>query len=121
MNAEESRKVLDLCGEFEEHLDRFEQHEISQEHAFNKLVEAQRVNTEAQRINTESIYNVTNSVDKLVRDTKSIVQLHKDFEGAARLGSGLQKFLIWVLKWGAIGTGIATAVLWITEHFGKIN
>lgn len=112
MNEEESKRVLELCEQFEDHLERFEQHEVHNEQNYNKLIEAQRVNT-------ESIHRITHSIEDLVNDTKSIVQLHKDFQGAARLGNGLQKFLVWVLKWGAIGTGTATAIIWVTDHFNK--
>ena len=104
--------IIKHLERFESHLERFEQHEINEEQNFNKLVKTQLMNTDA-------ISSIATSVQELVDDTKSIVQLHKDFQGAARLGNGLQKFLIWVLKWGAIGTGVATTIVWVTEHFNK--
>ena len=53
----------------------------------------------------------------LVENTSAIVQLHKDFEGAARIGKGVQGFMLWCLKWGAIGTGVTAGLMWLFEHF----
>lgn len=93
-------------------MERFEQHEVEEEAKFDKLVKAQQNNAEA-------ISEITRSVSQLVEDTGAIIQLHRDFQGAARIGKGLQGFLMWCMKWGTIGLGVATAIMWLVEHFSK--
>ena len=90
--------------------DRVEKHEQNSAEKFDKLIEA-------QQCNTESIGELTESLLTLVKDTSSIVQLHKDFQGAARVGQGLQNFMLWFLKWGAIGVGVVTGINWVIERF----
>ena len=48
--------------------------------------------------------------------TQGIVQLHKDIQAAARLGKGLQNFLIWCIKWGGIWAAIAIAINWVVNN-----
>ena len=73
----------------------------------------------AQSANTKAISELTASVEKVVEGTASIIQLHKDLQGATRVGKSVQNFMLWLLKWGAIGTGIAAVVHLIVEHFSK--
>jgi len=47
------------------------------------------------------------AVADLIGETRDIVQLHKDFQGAARVGSAAQRAVLCVAKWGAIGAGAA--------------
>jgi len=94
--------------------EEFEKHKSNQDEKLNKLIEAQQTNTDA-------ITQLTLSVSTLVEDTAAIVQLHKDFQGAARVGKGMQGFMLWCLKWGAIGTGVVAAITWLVEHFGKAS
>ena len=108
--GEKEDKLFKLCEKFEQHVVRFEQHEQEESDKFNKLITAQQVNTEA-------ISSLTDSVSSLVQDTSEVIQLHKDIQGAARVGKSVQGFMIWCLKWGAIGTGVATAVHLVIDHF----
>lgn len=94
--------------------EEFEKHKFDQDEKLLKLIEAQQVNTKA-------ISELTVSVSTLVDDTSAIVQLHKDFQGAARVGVGVQSFMLWTLKWGAIGTGVYASITWLVEHFGKAS
>lgn len=91
-------------------IERFEQHERSEKRVTSDLFKAQQANTDA-------IAKITDSVSKLVEDTGDIIKLHRDFQGAARVGKGVQGFLLWLLKWGVIGTGVATVVMWLIERF----
>lgn len=90
--------------------DRVERHEISTYKKFEKLITAQEENTKA-------ISKLTESVSSVVKGTSAIIQLHQDIQGAARIGKGVQGFMLWSLKWGVIGTGITTAIMWLVEHF----
>lgn len=100
----------DLHARFEQHVERFEQHEMDDVMKFDKLVAAQQRNTDA-------VSNLTISVTSLVENTSSVVQLHKDLQGAARVGKGVQNFMLWLLKWGFIGAGISAAIMWVSTHF----
>lgn len=105
---ETDERLYQLYSRFNQHVERFEKHESK----FDMLIEAQQNNTNA-------ISNLTQSVSSLVNDTSEIVKLHKDLQGAVRIGKGAQSFMLWCLKWGVIGAGIATVVKWLIEHFSK--
>lgn len=107
MDSEEMKR---LHEKFEQHVVRFEQHEQEEAEKFIKLVEAQQNNTDA-------IAKLTDSVSSLVDDTKVIIQLSKDFQGAARVGKGVQNFMLWILKWGMIGTGVVAMIHFVVNHF----
>jgi len=96
-------KLFKLCQDFDEHVERFNQHEKRE--------------IEARRLNTEAITELTKSVTELTRDTRDIVKTYKDLQGAARIGSSFQHFMIWLLKWGAIGAGVVAVIKWGVEHF----
>jgi len=100
----------ELNDKLNKHVERFEAHVKDDMMKFEGLITAQQKNTEA-------VTELTASVTSLVENTSAIVQLHKDFEGAARIGKGVQGFMIWCLKWGAIGTGVVTGLMWLVEHF----
>lgn len=104
----------ELCEKFEQHVERFEKHELEEAARSKQLFEAQQANAEA-------IAQLTHSVSEVVKGTESIVQLHKDFQGAARVGRGLQGFMFWILKWGAIGTGIVAIINWLIGFFNHAN
>ena len=106
----DARLFQQLCEKFDEHVERFEQHELEESRKFDRLIEAQQINTDA-------ISDLTKSVSSLVEDTGAIIQLQRDFQGAARVGKGVQGFMLWCLKWGAIGTGVVAVLSWLIEHF----
>jgi len=56
------------------------------------------------------------AINTIEVSTKGIIQLHKDVEGAVRLGKGLQSFFLWCLKWGVIGTAAAFIINWLVDH-----
>jgi hypothetical protein len=99
-----------LCTKFDQHVERFERHEAEEVERSKKLYEAQQKNTDA-------IKELTISVASVVEGTSSLVQLTKDVQGAARVGKGVQGFLLWCLKWGVITTGIYHGVDWVVEYF----
>ena len=104
-------KLFQLCERFEQHVERFEQHERNEQQSFDKLINAQHANTEA-------ITTLTSAVSTLVSDTSEVVQLHKNFQGAANVGRGVQGFMIWCLKWGVIGAAIVAGIDWLVDRFG---
>ena len=90
--------------------ERVEENEQKSSEKFDKLIEAQRINTDA-------IGEIANSVMALVGDTSAIIKLHRDFQGATRVGQGMQGFMMWCLRWGVIGTGVVVIINWLIEKF----
>lgn len=66
----------------------------------------------AQERNTESI-------QALVEETRGIVELHRDLQGAARVGSAIQSFGSWLLKWGSVGVVFYAGLKWVVDHWDK--
>lgn len=48
----------------------------------------------------------TIAVEKLSIDIGPIVEIHRDVQGVAHLGIGMQKFGVWLLKWPVIGAAL---------------
>ena len=105
-------KLFELCQKFDDHVELFKKHVLDDHVKFNNMIDAQIANTDA-------ITSLTTQVSEVVINTSAIVQLHKDFQGAACIGSGVQRFLVWCLKWGGIFGGIGFAVKWTVEYFTK--
>ena len=103
-------EVAELKGQLDQHVLNFEEYKSQEADKFNKLLSTQQNNTDA-------ISKLTASLATLVDDTSAVVQLQKDFAGAARVGKGVQDFMIWCMKWGAIGVGTATCIAWVIQKF----
>jgi len=115
--GETEDELFRLNQRLEAHVMRFEQYERRERKDLDRLVEAQKANAKIQQANTDAITSIAKSTASLVEDTKEIIQLHKDFQGAARMGKSVQGFMLWCLKWGVIGTGIVTGITWSINHF----
>lgn len=105
MNSESSKlrfsdeKLREFHNEFKEHKRKYEERQKQSEVCVQELIKAQQKNTDA--------------IATLIEETRDIVQLHRDLQGATRIGMSAQKFGVWLLKWGAIGSGLAAMY-----HFG---
>lgn len=95
-------QLSEFYAEFKLHVERYEEKTRSDGDLMTALIEAQRKNTEA--------------ISLLVDETRDIIQLHRDLQGATRLGTSLQKFGFWLTKWGVIGIGLAAAYQWLAKH-----
>jgi len=80
---------------------RFDRHETEEAKKFDAMINAVNQNT--------------SSIDKLTDETRAIVDLHRDLQGTARVGKSVQSALLWLAKWGAIGTALAAAIKWALE------
>lgn len=58
----------------------------------------------------------TRALKDLTTETKGVVELHRDIQGAARVGHKLQSFMLWLTKWGVIGASVAACISWIADH-----
>ncbi len=95
-------KLYQFHDEFRQHVARCEERFNDGDEQFKQLIQAQQKNTDA--------------ISSLIEETREIVQLHKDIQGVTRIGKGIQMFLVWVIKWPLIGTGIYAMVNWILKH-----
>lgn len=80
---------------------RFDRHESEEAKKFDAMINAVNQNT--------------SSIDKLTDETRAIVELHRDLQGTARVGKSVQNALLWLMKWGAIGTALAAFIKWGLE------
>lgn len=105
-NNENSRfsdeRLAEFYAKFSEHIKKYEQKSDDDAKQLRELIEATNQNSRA--------------ILSLVEETRGIVQLHNDIQSAARLGTSLQKFGIWLTKWGVIGAGLAAAYQWAAKH-----
>lgn len=65
----------------------------------------------------QTVKSNTEAMESLSESTKDVVQITNDFKGAARLGGKLQDFMVWLLKWGTIGSAASYGVHWIVTHW----
>lgn len=96
-------KLYQFHNEFRQHVERCEERFQKGDDQFQQLISAQQKNTDA--------------IASLIEETREVVQLHKDIQGATRLGKGLQSFLAWVIKWPLIGAGLYAGISWVIKHF----
>jgi len=80
---------------------RFDRHESEEAKKFDAMINAVNQNT--------------TSIDKLTDETRSIVELHRDLQGTARVGKSVQNALLWLVKWGATGTALAAFIKWAID------
>lgn len=90
--------------------EEFEEHRELQEERWEQLAMMVEQNTQTTRELAESVRTVAES-------TAGVVRLYEDVHAAARVGSGLQRFILWVAKWGTIGAGVAVGLSWVVRHF----
>lgn len=91
----------EVHGDLEELNARFDKHETEEAKKFDAMINAVNQNT--------------TSIDKLTDETRAIVELHRDLQGTARVGKSVQNALLWLMKWGAIGTALAAFIKWAIE------
>lgn len=103
-------ELVRLREEFELHQERFEQHQEVQEARWEQLAIMVEQNTQTTRDIAESVKSVADS-------TAGVVKIYEDMQGAARVGGAVQKFILWLAKWGTIGGGMAVGISWLIRHF----
>jgi len=86
----------------------FEQHKEEQERRWGELAEMVKKNTMA----TERI---AEAVEKQAESTAGLVQLYTDFKGAARIGAGVQKFLIKLAATGSAGVAVGAGIAYLID------
>lgn len=103
-------QLVQLREEFEQHKEEQAQCWEQQEQRWEQLAIMVEQNTQTTRELAESVRVVAES-------TAGIVRIYEDVNAAARVGGALQRFILWIAKWGTIGTGLALGLQWIVRHF----
>jgi len=86
-----------------------------------------KLEQEQQWVINNRIINQTIAIQKenatqiksLSDDTAGIIAIYKDTASVIRVGSAVQKGMIWCLKWGFIGTGIVAGADYLIEFFNQ--
>ena len=66
--------------------------------------------------NNNSQTTLIESITKLTDATAGVVQLEKDVKSVVKVGKGAQNFLLWVIKWPLIATGLVATYQWVIVH-----
>lgn len=98
------QELAEMHDDVRELKERFDRHEQGETKKFDAMIDAVNQNTK--------------SIEHLTDETRAIVDLHRDLQGTARVGKGIQSFLLWLTKWGAIGGFFAVGIKWLIEYFG---
>lgn len=88
----------------------FEEHRELQEQRWEQVAMMVEQNTQTTRELAEAVKSVADS-------TAGVVKLYDDVGAAARVGAAVQRFVVWLAKWGTLGAGMAYGVSWIVRHF----
>lgn len=97
-------------GELRQLRREFEEHRELQDERWEQLALMVEANTQTTREIAESVKSVADS-------TAGVVKLYEDVGAAARVGAAVQRFVLWVAKWGTIGAGVAVGLSWLVRHF----
>jgi hypothetical protein len=104
-------ELVALREEFEEHRDVQVRNNARQDRRWEQLASMVEQNTEATQA-------VARSVESIARSTEGVVQLYRDFQGAARVGIGVRKLLAWLIALGTGGAAIAAAIMYFLDKLG---
>ena len=103
-------QLIQLREEFEQHKEEQNECWERQERRWEQLAIMVEENTQTTRELAESVCKIADS-------TAGVVRIYDDVQGAARVGAALQRFIVWVAKWGTIGAGLAVGMSWVVRHF----
>ena len=97
--------------------EEFEHHKLEQERYWEWQEERWMQLADMVEQNTQTTRDLAESVQSIAESTAGVVRLYEDVNAAARIGGGVQRFVLWVGKWGTIGAAIAYGVSWVVRHF----
>lgn len=66
----------------------------------------------------ETVEQNTKATERLAESVEGVVRLYADIQSTVRVGTGVQRFLTWLLKLGAAGAAIAAGLLYVLNKFG---
>lgn len=95
-------KLFQFHSDFTGHVTMCEKRFVAGELQFKELITTTSKNTD--------------TMTTLIDETRELVQLYKDVQGAARVGKQVQSVGVWLLKWPLIGGGLYAIFNWAIEH-----
>lgn len=117
------QQLSELRQDFDTHVEsheqfvkRFDKHEQGEEAWRIQQGDRMDAMLTAQEHNTQAISELTTHVSSLVTDTKDIIQLHKDFQSTARVGSKIQDLIVWLMKAGGILAALGAGIHYVVTH-----
>lgn len=94
---------IELCrSEFE----RINSRNAEVDDRIEKLIVSQQQSTEA--------------MDRLTEATRGVVEVYNNVNGAIKVGTTMQRFLLWVLKWPVLGAAIFTSINYLGELLSQM-
>jgi hypothetical protein len=108
----DTERILQMCDDFENYKKSHDDTKEFQQKFYQEFIN--HCETEAER----SVM-ILQKIESLDESTKDVVKLHRDIQGAASVGMTVQKFIVWVGKFGAIGVGLAWLVQALSDYFCK--
>jgi hypothetical protein len=105
--------VIQLQQQFLDHAKDDAQWRLEQDKRWEHLDKNWLELVSAQHKNTEAIEKLITSI----ADMSDMARTYRDFQGVTRLGKGAQGFCLWLLKWGFIGAGIVSIIVYVANYF----
>ena len=98
----------------------FEEHREEGNAKWACILEATERNCTALEKMTVSAELNNAALEELTKNTAGVVQVYSDLQGAARVGIALQKAVVWLSKWGVLGSIAAAALTFLVDHFSPV-
>lgn len=102
----DNEKLERFYEDFLQHVRQYNSNYARDKKCIDRLVKTQQENTTA--------------IASLVQETRDIIKLQRDLQGAARLGKAAQGFALWLAKWGTIGAILAAAFSYVLDQFEEL-
>ena len=105
-------EVQRLRQDFESHVVEDSKWKLDQEQRWtrNNLIQDQTITIQKENARLLRL---------LAEDTAGVVAIYKDTKTVVRAGTALQKGMIWLLKWGTIGTGVVAGLEYLIDFFNR--
>jgi hypothetical protein len=87
---------------------------------FNELRELVRSNVRCVGELIDAQKESTVAITNLAKETQGVVEVYNNVSGAVKVGSAVQNFGFWLMKWGVIGAGIYTGIKFVSSWIHKL-
>jgi hypothetical protein len=101
-----------LRQDFESHVEEDSKWKLDQEQRWERCNIIQDQTIAIQQENAVQL-------KALALDTAGVIEIYKNTKSVVRAGTALQNGMIWMLKWGAIGTGVVAIADYLIDFFNQ--
>jgi hypothetical protein len=106
--------LLQFHTEFKQHKEQYEERMAHDDDRFEVLVQM-------QEDNAKQLKDTIAALDKLVQETRDIVQLHQDIKGVGRIANVICKLAAALAKLGFVGIALSAIISWLIKHYDHIE